>query len=61
MIMTASALFSKNSHPSEEEIKKAEMKYKAYIKKFTVFELAYKPTNARNEKGKKLIMLELSK
>lgn len=45
----------------EQEFKTAEMKYKAYIKKSTVFELAYKPTNARNEKGKKLIMLELSK
>lgn len=45
----------------DKEFKTAEMKYKSYIKKSTVFELAYKPTNARNEKGKKLIMLELSK
>ena len=45
----------------DQEFKTAEMKYKSYIKKSTIFELAYKPTNARNEKGKKLIMLELSK
>lgn len=45
----------------EKEFKTAEMKYKAYIKKSTIFELAYKPSNVRNEKGKKLVMLELSK
>lgn len=44
-----------------EEMKKAEMKYKAYIKKSTVFELAYKPTNIRNKKKKKLVLLELNK
>jgi len=45
----------------ESEFKTAEMKYKAYIKKSTIFELAYKPNNPRNEKGKKLVILELSK
>ncbi len=45
----------------EEEFKTAEMKYKSHIKKSTVFELGYKPTNSRNEKGKKLILLELIK
>jgi len=45
----------------DEEFKKAEIKYKAYIKKSTVFELYYKPNNVRNQKGKKLILLELSK
>jgi len=45
----------------DEELKKAEMKYKSYIKKSTIFELAYKPTNVKNKKGKKLILLELSK
>jgi 16S rRNA (guanine527-N7)-methyltransferase len=45
----------------ESEFKTAEMKYKAYIKKSTTFELAYKPNNPRNEKGKKLVILELSK
>ncbi|MDO8549733.1 MAG: class I SAM-dependent methyltransferase, partial [Ignavibacteria bacterium] len=45
----------------DEEFRKAEMKYKAYIKKSTVFELYYKPNNVRNQKGKKLVLLELSK
>jgi 16S rRNA (guanine527-N7)-methyltransferase len=44
-----------------EEFKKAETKYKAYIKKSTTYELAYKPTNIRNKKGKKLVLLELQK
>jgi len=44
-----------------EEFKKAETKYKAHIKKSTVYELAYKPTNIRNKKGKKLVLLELQK
>jgi 16S rRNA (guanine527-N7)-methyltransferase len=44
-----------------EEFKKAEMKYKAHIKKSTVYELHYKPTNIRNRKGKKLVLLELQK
>ena len=44
-----------------DEFKKAEMKYKAYIKKSTIFDLSYKPTNVRNQKGKKLILLELNK
>jgi 16S rRNA (guanine527-N7)-methyltransferase len=45
----------------EDEIKKAELKYKPHIKKLTTFELSYKPNNLRNEKGKKLILLELTK
>jgi 16S rRNA (guanine527-N7)-methyltransferase len=45
----------------DEEFKKAETKYKAYIKKSTTYELAYKPTNIRNKKGKKLVLLELHK
>lgn len=44
-----------------EEFKKAKMKYKSYIKKSTIYELYYKPTNVRNKKGKKLILLELQK
>lgn len=43
------------------EFKKAETKYKAHIKKSTIYELAYKPTNIRNQKGKKLVLLELQK
>ena len=44
-----------------DEISKAELKHKAHIKKLTVFEMAYKPSNIRNEKEKKLILLELYK
>jgi len=44
-----------------DEFKKAEMKYKSYIKKSTVYELYYKPTNVRNKKGKKVVLLELQK
>ncbi len=44
-----------------EEFKIAETKYGAYIKKHTIFELAYKPSNLRNEKDKKLVLLELTK
>ncbi len=44
-----------------DEYKKAELKYKAYIKKSTTFELFYKPSNIRNQKGKKLVLLELQK
>ena len=45
----------------EEEFKKSELKYKAHIKKSTIFELYYKPNNVRNQKGKKLILIELSR
>jgi 16S rRNA (guanine527-N7)-methyltransferase len=44
-----------------DEFKTAQIKYGAYIKKHTIFELAYKPTNTRNEKDKKLVLLELTK
>lgn len=44
-----------------DEYKTAELKYKSYIKKSTIFELSYKPSNPRNEKGKKLILIELNK
>jgi 16S rRNA (guanine527-N7)-methyltransferase len=45
----------------DEEIKTAETKYKSTIKKATVVDLKYKPSNVRNEKDKKLIILELMK
>lgn len=45
----------------DAEYQKAEMKYKSYIKKSTIFELYYKPSNVRNQKGKKLVLLELHK
>ncbi len=44
-----------------EEYAKAELKYGPYIKKSTIFELHYKPTNVKNIKGKKLVLLELVK
>ncbi len=44
-----------------DEFNAAELKYKAYIKKSTIFELAYKPNNSRNEKGKKLVLFEINK
>jgi 16S rRNA (guanine527-N7)-methyltransferase len=45
----------------EDEYKKAELKYKSCIKKSTTFELSYKPSNIRNKKEKKLILLEINK
>lgn len=45
----------------DSEFNTAKIKYRSHIKKSTVFELSYKPTNIRNQKGKKLILLELSK
>ncbi len=45
----------------EEEIQKTSLKYKAYIKKSTIFELYYKPSNVRNQKGKKLVLMEIQK
>lgn len=44
-----------------DEFKTADLKYKSFIKKSTIFELAYKPTNTRNEKGKKLVLIEINK
>jgi 16S rRNA (guanine527-N7)-methyltransferase len=45
----------------EEEFKTAELKYRSHIKKSTIFDLSYKPSNIRNKKGKKIILLELTK
>ncbi len=45
----------------EDEFKTAKLKYKSHIKKSTIFDLSYKPNNVRNEKGKKIILLELTK
>lgn len=45
----------------EDEILVAETKWKAHIKKLTIFELAYKPSNLRNAKDKKLVLIELIK
>lgn len=45
----------------DEEFKKAEIKYKSFIKKSTIYELHYKPSNIRNKKGKRLVLIELNK
>jgi len=45
----------------EEEFQKAKLKYHSQIKNFTVYELGYKPTNLRNKKEKKLVVIELQK
>src|SRR4030067_806277 len=45
----------------DDEFKKAELKYKSCIKKSTTFELSYKPSNIRNKKEKRLILLEINK
>jgi 16S rRNA (guanine527-N7)-methyltransferase len=44
-----------------DEFKLAETKYKSFIKKSTIYDLYYKPTNVRNKKEKKLILIELNK
>ena len=54
-------LFAMKGGDLSEEFSKAELKYKPYIKKSTVYDLHYKPTNIRNQKGKKLVLLELQK
>lgn len=45
----------------DEEFEKAMIKYKPHIKKSTIFDLNYKPTNVRNQKGKKFVLLEINK
>jgi 16S rRNA (guanine527-N7)-methyltransferase len=61
MIKEKAYLASLKGGALDDEIKIAEIKYKPHIKKLTVFELSYKPNNTRNEKEKKLILLELTK
>lgn len=61
LIKQKAYLLSMKGGDLADEFKEAELKYKAYIKKSTVFDLSYKPSNIRNEKGKKVILLELNK
>jgi 16S rRNA (guanine527-N7)-methyltransferase len=61
LIKEKAFLFAMKGGDLTEEYSKAELKYKAYIKKSTVYDLHYKPTNIRNQKGKKLVLLELQK
>lgn len=44
-----------------KEYEKMSIKYGPYIKKSTIYELHYKPSNIKNIKGKKLVLLELHK
>ncbi|MCK6604762.1 MAG: 16S rRNA (guanine(527)-N(7))-methyltransferase RsmG [Ignavibacteriaceae bacterium] len=44
-----------------EEFDAMYLKFKHCIKKHTVYELHYKPTNLKNVKGKKLVLLEINK
>ncbi len=61
LIKEKAYLFAIKGGDLDEEFKTAEMKYRSFIKKSTIFEMAYKPNNIRNEKGKKLIVVELVK
>jgi len=61
LIKEKAFLFAMKGGDLSEEFSKAELKYKSYIKKSTVYDLHYKPTNIRNQKGKKLLLLELQK
>jgi len=61
LIKQKAFLLSMKGGDLTDEFKEAELKFKAHIKKSTVFDLSYKPTNVRNEKGKKVILLELNK
>jgi len=61
LIKQKAYLLSMKGGDLTDEFKEAELKYKAHIKKSTVFDLSYKPSNIRNEKGKKVILLELTK
>ncbi len=45
----------------KDEIETAKLKYGAHIKKATTIELGYKPNNVRNEKGKRLVIFEITR
>jgi len=61
LIKEKAFLFAIKGGDLNDEFTKAELKYKSYIKKSTIYELHYKPSNIRNQKGKKLVLLELQK
>jgi len=61
LVKNRAFIFAMKGGDLESEFQKAELKYKSFIKKSTVYELAYKPTNIRNKKGKKLVVIELQK
>lgn len=61
LIQNKAALVAIKGGKLEEEINEAQKKYKTHIKKTISFDLKYKPNNTRNEKEKKLIIIELTK
>ncbi|MBK7104900.1 MAG: 16S rRNA (guanine(527)-N(7))-methyltransferase RsmG [Ignavibacteriae bacterium] len=61
LIKEKAYIFAIKGGDIEEEFNTAILKYKPHVKKSTVFELAYKPSNLRNVKGKKLVLLEITK
>ena len=61
LIKEKAFLFAIKGGDLTEEFSKAELKYKSHIKKSTVYDLHYKPSNIRNQKGKKLVLLELQR
>lgn len=61
LIAEKGVLLSLKGGDLTKEFQKAEITYKSFIKKSTTFELHYKPSNIRNIKEKKLILLEIVK
>lgn len=61
LIKEKAYLFAIKGGDIEEEFNTAILKYKPHVKKSTIFELAYKPSNLRNVKDKKLVLLEIVK
>ena len=61
LIAEKGVLLSLKGGDLTKEFQKAEISYKSFIKKSTTFELHYKPSNIRNSKEKKLILLEIVK
>ena len=61
LIKEKAFLFAMKGGDMTEELAKAELKYKSYLKKSTIYDLHYKPSNIKNQKGKKLVLLELEK
>jgi 16S rRNA (guanine527-N7)-methyltransferase len=61
LIKDKAFLFAMKGGDLTEELAKAELKYKSFIKKSTIYDLHYKPSNIKNQKGKKLVLLELEK
>ncbi|KAB2908749.1 MAG: 16S rRNA (guanine(527)-N(7))-methyltransferase RsmG [Ignavibacteriales bacterium] len=61
LIKEKAALLLLKGGDIDEEFRVAREKYGYMFKRSTIYELKYKPTNTKNEKGKKLVYLELYK